>query len=106
VPVTRDEAIELEQQFLAAVPAGSLLAAQQQHLLSWAKQQRQHWQQQFAACPGMLQAYQQQMLTAGSQKEQPPPPSVSPHIIHMQEVMDRLLHAAAKQVCHADEQVR
>jgi hypothetical protein len=48
VPVTRDQAVQLELQLQEALPPGAVFASQQQHIAAWQRQQQRHWKQQLA----------------------------------------------------------
>jgi hypothetical protein len=55
---SRNQAIQLEAE-LQVLPAGQLLAAQQQHMTAWAHQQQQQWQERLQADLGVVKQQQE-----------------------------------------------
>lgn len=67
---SRTRAIQLEAE-LQVLPAGQLLAAQQQHSTAWAHQQQQQWKEQLQADPGFVRVCRQQQEHEQGQQQKP-----------------------------------
>jgi transposase len=106
VPVTRDQAVQLEAQLEEALPPGAILASQQQHVASWQRQQQRHWTQQLSQQADILQHFQQQLADQkqervqlhGQSEELPGCDVLAPELTLQHQQMDGLLKEAAQQV--------
>lgn len=107
VPVTRQEAVQLESRLQESLPAGGILATQQHHIAAWTRQQQQHWKQQLAVQAVVLQQYQQLLVVPQQQGVQEAAGSwqqcdvISQQVMPFYKVMDSLLKETAQQVIHA-----
>lgn len=100
VPVTRDEAIQLEVRLAEALPSGAILADQQAHLVAWRQQQQRQWKQQLAVHAGVQQHYEAavQQQQAQCEGQLPECDVLSAALTAQHQLMDNLLREAAQQV--------
>eukprot|EP00879_Flechtneria_rotunda_P022171 GHRR01023394.1.p3 GENE.GHRR01023394.1~~GHRR01023394.1.p3 ORF type:complete len:158 (+),score=86.98 GHRR01023394.1:357-830(+) len=101
VPVSRDEAIQLEQRLLESLPAGAMMAMQQQHATQWLQQQQQQCKQQLSVQPHVLQLYQQLMQQRHHMPSQPGHTAdsvLSTQLLEQHQLLDELFSEAAAQV--------
>lgn len=106
IPVTRDQAIQLEAQLEEALPPGAVLASQQQHIAVWQRQQQRHWKQQLSQQADILHHFQQQLADQQQEGLQLQGPGqvlpdcdvLAPQLTQQHQQMDGLLKEAAQQV--------
>jgi hypothetical protein len=105
VPVTRDQAVQLELQLQEALPPGAILASQHQHIATWQRQQQWHWKQQLSQQADILQHFEQQIVEQqdvvqlhGSGQMLPECDVLAPQLMEQHQLMDGLLKEAAQQV--------